>query len=125
MPCNGYAPPTASSSDTAVIFIRTMGGAIARTQDDETAFAHRSAGFNVSVDASWSDPALDSAAIGWARSTWDALKPFSTGGVYINFAGFDDDAEGHTLHGRNQERLDRIRRDYDPDGLFETAALRP
>ncbi|MQB02281.1 MAG: FAD-binding oxidoreductase, partial [Actinobacteria bacterium] len=59
------------------------------------------------------------------RSTWDALKPFSTGGVYINFAGFDNDAERHSLLGRNQERLDRIRRDYDPDGLFEAAALRP
>ena len=109
----------------SMIFIRTLGGAIARVPDDESAFAHRSATFNLSVDASWSDPALDATAIGWARSTWDALKPFSTGGVYINFAGLDNDAEPHSLLGRNQERLDRIRRDYDPDGLFEAAALRP
>jgi FAD/FMN-containing dehydrogenase len=112
-------------SPEAMIFIRTLGGAIARVPEDESAFAHRSAAFNVSVDASWSDPALDAAAMAWARSTWDALKPFSTGGVYINFAGFDNDTERPSLLGRNQERLDRIRRDYDPDGLFAAAAVRP
>ena len=113
-------------SPESVIFIRTLGGAIARVLDEETAFAHRSASFNLSVDASWSDPVLDAAALAWARSTWDALKPFATGGVYINFAGLENDAEEvrHALLGRNQERLDSIRRDYDPDGLFEPAALR-
>ncbi|MFN2388827.1 MAG: FAD-binding oxidoreductase [Actinomycetota bacterium] len=112
-------------SPESVIFIRTMGGAIARVGDDDTAFAHRSASFNLSVDASWSDPGLDVAAMEWARSTWDALRPFSTGGVYINFAGFDNDAERHALLGRNQERLDSIRRAYDPYGLFEATAHRP
>ena len=112
-------------SPESVIFIRTMGGAVARVGDDETAFVHRSASFNLSIDASWSDSALDAAAMEWARSTWDALKPFSTGGIYINFAGLDNDAGRHSLLGRNQERIDRIRRDYDPDGLFAAAALRP
>jgi len=56
-------------SPESVIYIRTLGGAIARVRDDETAYPHRSAGFNVSVDASWHDPALDDTAIGWARST--------------------------------------------------------
>jgi FAD/FMN-containing dehydrogenase len=113
-------------SPESVIFIRTLGGAIARVQDDETAFAHRSASFNVSVDASWSDTALDAAAMKWARSTWDALKRFSTGGVYINFAGLESDTEEvrHALLGRNQERLDSLRRDYDPELLFAAAALR-
>ena len=78
-------------SPESVIMIRTLGGAIARVGDDETAYPHRSASFNVSVDAIWHDPALDDAAIGWARSTWDALAPFATGGVYLNFAGLGDD----------------------------------
>jgi FAD/FMN-containing dehydrogenase len=113
-------------SPESVIFIRTLGGAIARVQDGETAFAHRSASFNVSVDASWSDPTLDAAAMKWARSTWDALKRFSTGGVYINFAGLESEADElrHALLGRNQQRLESIRRDYDPELLFAAAALR-
>ena len=44
------------------------------------------------MDASWQDPELDDAAIAWARSTWDAIAPYATGGVYINFAGLGDDA---------------------------------
>jgi hypothetical protein len=49
------------------------------------------------------------------------------GPLYINFAGFGDETDdlSHALHGPNQERLDRIRRTYDPAGLFDTAAYRP
>ena len=78
-------------SPESVIIIRTLGGAIARVGDHETAYPHRSARFNVSVDASWHDPDLDDTAIDWARSTWNALAPFATGGVYLNFAGLGDD----------------------------------
>lgn len=31
--------------------------------------------------------------IGWARSTWNTLRPFATDGVYINFAGLDDEPD--------------------------------
>jgi FAD/FMN-containing dehydrogenase len=113
-------------SPESLIMIRTLGGAIARVGDHETAYPHRSARFNVSVDASWHDPALDDTAIGWARSTWDALARFATGGLYLNFAGLGDD---HDLRaaalGPNEARLDEIRRAHDPDGLFDAAAHRP
>jgi hypothetical protein len=114
--------PTAES----VIMIRTLGGAIGHVADHETAYPHRSAGFNISVDASWHDPALDDTAIGWARSTWDALAPYATGGVYLNFAGLGDDTDLRaTALGTNDSRLDEIRRAYDPSGLFDAAAHRP
>ncbi len=110
----------------SVVIIRTLGGAISRVADDATAYPHRSAAFNLSVDASWRDPALDDTAIGWARSTWDALAEFGTGGVYLNFAGLgEESAIRAAALGRNAARLDAIRRAYDPDGLFEAAAHRP
>jgi FAD/FMN-containing dehydrogenase len=113
-------------SPEALIYIRTLGGAIARVSDEESAFAHRSASFNVSIDATWSDPALDADAIEWARSTWDALAPFATGGVYLNFAGLGDDGDlRQATLGRSEQRLDEIRRAYDHEGVFETAAKRP
>ncbi|WP_082126920.1 FAD-binding oxidoreductase [Allosalinactinospora lopnorensis] len=114
-------------SPESLIVVRTLGGAIARIGDDETAYAHRSARFNLSIDASWPDPELDGAAIEWARSTWDALAPFATGGVYLNFAGLgeDIDAFGRAVLGPHEERLGEIRRIYDPDGLFGSAAGRP
>jgi len=113
-------------SPESLVIIRTLGGAIARIAPDATAYPHRSARFNLSVDASWHDPALDETAIGWARSTWRALAPFATGGLYVNFAGLGED-RGLRLAtlGENGVRLDEIRHAYDPDGLFETAASLP
>jgi FAD/FMN-containing dehydrogenase len=110
----------------SAIYIRALGGAIGRVSPDETAFAHRSANFNVSVDAIWFDPALDAAAIGWSRATWDSLQPFSSG-VYVNFAGLEDDAGAlrGSLLGANEERLEDVRTSYDPEGIFEAAAHRP
>lgn len=66
-------------------------------------------------------------AIAWARGTWDATRPFSTGGVYVNFSGLDDEADQlrDAVHGQNRTRLDRIRADYDPEGLFAVAAGAP
>lgn len=54
-------------------------------------------------------------------------SPFSTGGVYLNFAGLGADAENlrHATLGPSQQRLDRIRRTHDPEGIFETAAHQP
>jgi FAD/FMN-containing dehydrogenase len=109
----------------SVIYIRALGGAIARLGADVTAYAHRSASFNLSVDAIWSDPALDETAIAWARSTWDALRPHSTGGIYLNFAGLGEDGVRRAALGSSEDRLDPIRRVYDPEGLFETAARQP
>jgi hypothetical protein len=113
-------------SPQSVIFIRTLGGAVARVTADDSAYPHRSASFNVSVDASWFDPELDTTTISWARTTWDALAPFATGGLYVNFAGLGDDADLRpAAFGGNEQRLDRIRAAYDPRGLFEAAAHRP
>jgi hypothetical protein len=31
------------------------------------------------------DPAEAAACIRWARECWEAMQPFSTGGVYVNY----------------------------------------
>jgi FAD/FMN-containing dehydrogenase len=117
--CDAHRP-----NPESLIVIRTLGGAIARVANNESAFAHRSAQYNLSIDANWFDPALDDAAIGWARSSWNAMRPFGTGGVYVNFAGLDDDADRGAVYGWAADRLHRIRAIYDPQGLFATAAQR-
>jgi Berberine and berberine like len=98
----------------------------ARGRRRPSAFAHRSAAFNLSIDAFWFDPALDRRCIDWARTSWEATRPFSTGGVYVNFGGLEEenDPQNEAVAGGNRERLARIRAVYDPDGLFEAAAHR-
>jgi FAD/FMN-containing dehydrogenase len=110
-----------------LIAIRTIGGAVARVGPDESAFPHRSDLLNVSIDAGWDDPAMDDTAGSWARGLWDALKPHASGGVYINFSGLGDEADGlrSAVFGSSEARLAEVRAAYDPDGLFEAAARRP
>jgi hypothetical protein len=67
---------------------------------------------------------LDGTVIDWARSSWDAMRPFGTGGVYLNFAGLDDDADRGATYGWAADRLHRIQATYDPQGLFAAAAQR-
>lgn len=108
----------------SLIAIRTLGGAVA---SGTGAYAHRQATFNVSVDAFWDDPDLDDTAVGWARATWDAFRPFASGGVYVNFSGLQDEADQlrAAVQGDSAERLDRIRAEFDPDGIFAAAAAAP
>lgn len=44
--------------------------------------------------------------IGWARSTWEHMRPFATGGVYLDVAGLDDETEPDEVYGGGPERGD-------------------
>lgn len=110
-----------------LIAIRTLGGAIDRVTTQESAYPHRGARFNVSIDAIWTDPADDDRIVGWARDTWAAMRPYANGGVYINFSGFEheSDVSRGATHGSDTSRLEQVLATYDPTGLFSGAARRP
>ena len=98
-----------------------MGGAIARVGEEETAFATRKPLYMVSIDGMWSDAADDDANVAWVRDTWNAVKEFGTGEVYLNFTGRADeapDAGVDSALGRNMARLAEIKAKYDPDNFF-------
>jgi hypothetical protein len=111
----------------SLVVLRTLGGAIDRMAAGDSAYAHRGARHNLSVDGTWTDPELDGRLISWVRSTWETLRPFSTGGVYVNFSGLGEEADElrAAVQGANQQRLEEIRAAYDPRGLFDAAARRP
>ncbi len=53
------------------------------------------------------------------RSAWERIRPFSTGGNYVNFQVADDDAERTAdAYRGTYERLQRVKAEYDPDNLF-------
>ena len=69
------------------------------------------------------DPVFDATAPNWARKSWTAQHQFSTGGVYVNFAGLDTDTQRAAVYGANAQRLHDIRRAHDTNGvLIDTAA---
>src|SRR5690606_30257595 len=89
--------------------LRAMGGAIADTPADETAFAHRTAAFQVTAMGGH-QAALNSA--------WDRLAHHFDG-LYLSF---DTDLRPERLHDAFPPpvlaRLRELKRRYDPDNLF-------
>jgi FAD/FMN-containing dehydrogenase len=98
-----------------------MGGAIAKVGEEETAFATRKPLYMVSIDGMWSDAADDEGNVAWVRDTWNAVREYGTGEVYLNFTGRADeapDAGVDSALGRNMARLAEIKAKYDPDNFF-------
>ena len=102
----------------SLVGFEPMGGAINRVDATETAFPHRDAEFGFGIWSGWSDPADDEAAIAWSRKLYDAMAPFSTGGVYSNYMDRDEDERLPAAFADNLERLKRVKAKYDPDNFF-------
>jgi FAD/FMN-containing dehydrogenase len=100
------------------ILFRT-GGAISRVPDDATAASHRDAPYMWHPIACWADPADTEREINWVRESSAAIKPYTTGGVYLNFE--QDEGEQHVRAGYSAEkfaRLQELKDKYDPTNMF-------
>lgn len=101
------------------IFIPHMEGAIQRVPAAETAYAHRDAPFIINIHTRWQDPADDETCIRWARDLFDATRPFSTGGVYVNFLSDEGEARVRDAYPPEVwDRLVQLKNKYDPMNLF-------
>jgi hypothetical protein len=59
--------------------------------------------------------------IEWARSTWQDLRRFSTGGTYVNFLTAEEgDDRIRAAYGAHYGRLAEIKAKWDPTNLFRT-----
>ncbi len=73
----------------------------------------------LNVNARWERPADAEANVGWAREVWSALRPCSSGGVYVNFLGDEAAARVRAAYGEAKyARLARLKRRYDPENVF-------
>jgi hypothetical protein len=95
-----------------------LGGAVSRVPRDATAYNHRDGKYVMNVHGRWADPAKDEACIAWARSLWQAAKPFATGSVYVNFLAQDEGNRVRDAYGENYVRLVALKNKYDPTNLF-------
>jgi len=102
----------------AEIAFAQLGGAVSRVPLDATAYTHRDAEFVLNVHGRWTDPAKDSACIGWARELFMAAAPFATGGAYVNFLTEEEGDRVRAAYGTNYHRLAEIKKKYDPTNFF-------
>jgi FAD/FMN-containing dehydrogenase len=100
-----------------------MGGAVARTAPDATAYAARDVAHNIIIHGAWlPDESGEHAAAerAWARRFLQALQPHRAGGVYVNFLDSDDDTSRvREAYGDHvYRRLAEVKAKYDPDNAF-------
>ena len=96
-----------------------MGGAVGREDPDGSAFEDRRATHAMTIDGVWSEPAASGACIAWARGFWEAVRPHSTGRVYMNFLGEEGEDRVRAAYGPTKyERLRALKRKYDPTNFF-------
>jgi len=94
-------------------------GAATRVGVSDTAFPHRTDGFNFLVLGQWMEPSDTKKCIEWARKTYTAMEPFMAAGRYVNYLG--DDETGDPIaaaYGPNYRRLREVKAKYDPSNFF-------
>ena len=81
---------------------------------------NRDARYVLNIAGSWEAASEDQAQLAYTRECWQALRRFSTGGVYLNFLTEDEGAERvRAAYGAaTLQRLAALKAKYDPTGLF-------
>ncbi|HEX2315105.1 MAG TPA: BBE domain-containing protein, partial [Thermomonospora sp.] len=91
-----------------------LGGAAGRVRPGDTAFPHRGGLFTVQYISATSDRA-------WLRGLHGTMEPHLGGAAYVNYADPDLRDWRRAYYGAGYERLARVKRAYDPEGLFRFA----
>jgi FAD/FMN-containing dehydrogenase len=97
-----------------------IAGALNEHPEDDGAMGNREAAFACVIQSMWrpDDPVGD-ANRAWVRGAWEAIKPFSTGGNYVNFQTAEESDERTVESYRdNYQRLESVKATYDPTNLF-------
>jgi FAD/FMN-containing dehydrogenase len=102
------------------ILIESLRGGPKDVDPSTASLGYRDAAFNISVMASWTDPAYDDEGIAWARETAAAIEPFSVSGGYANYMQADEPLERvrAAFGGDSFARLRSLKSRYDPDNVL-------
>jgi FAD/FMN-containing dehydrogenase len=103
----------------AQVHIHHVQGAVSRVNGDSTAFGHRDEPFILNIIGMWMDSAETERNIAWARAFSQAVHPYSTGSVYLNFLGDEGEGRIRAAYGEDKySRLMELKKRYDPSNFF-------
>jgi len=101
------------------IFIAPGGGYASRIAEDASAFGERRALFNIHYLASWQDPSFDTEGTRRIKAVSAAMKPWSTGRVYLNYIGNEGQSRIDGAFGpAKMARLRALKAKWDPENFF-------
>jgi FAD/FMN-containing dehydrogenase len=105
----------------SALFLEHFHGAATRPAPTDTAFPHRTPGFNMVVISEWMSPADTDRNIAWARESYAAMSPHFGAGRYANYLNTEevgDQSAVAAAFGPNGARLREVKRRYDPLNVF-------
>ncbi|MFN2615434.1 MAG: FAD-binding oxidoreductase [Actinomycetota bacterium] len=105
-------------SPTQLILL-PWGGAVARVGEDDTPMTKRQSPWVFHPLSLWEGAENDDFWISWARGSAEAMRRFTSGGVYLNFVGDEGQDRIVAAFGKAKyERLAMIKGRYDPQNVF-------
>jgi FAD/FMN-containing dehydrogenase len=108
-----------TEDDRATVELISLGGAIARVGEDDSAYGHRDAALDFLAISGWTDPAEDEARMSAARAAWRRVARLSDAGVYVNNLGLEGIERVRAAYGAEKfDRLARVKRRVDPENVF-------
>ena len=84
----------------------------------DTAWAYRQANWSKVIVGVDPDPRNAESITAWASEYWEAQRPNSESGAYVNFMMDEGEDRVRATYGANYGRLATIKKIYDPTNLF-------
>ena len=112
---------TIQSPHSAMLLMH-LGGETNRVGETDTAAGNRDADYIIGIQSQWEDAADDKTHVVWAPDFWTALRPYSTGGTYVNFLTDDTDEERmrQAWGVKTYDQLVEVKTKYDPGNMFRS-----
>jgi hypothetical protein len=108
-------------SPMSSLLLEHFHGAATRVGPTDTAFPHRTVGYNFLVAAEWLEASATAANVAWAREAYTAMAPAFATGRYVNYLNAEEMGEAGAVEaafGPNWKRLREVKRRYDADNIF-------
>ncbi len=103
----------------SIMHLYPIDGAVRRVAPEATAWNARRATWSMVIAGIDPDPALADALRTWGRAYWEAVRPFTQAGGYVNFLmGDEGESRIQATYGTNYDQLQSIKAKYDPDNVF-------
>jgi hypothetical protein len=102
------------------------GGAVGRLKNTDTAFAHREGCmYVIQYYSEWQKATETPAKLASIRDVYNSMRPFVSGGSYVNYCDLDLKNGPQAYWGDNLPRLMQIKAAVDPDNFFKHAQSIP
>ena len=113
----GYSE--AITSPLSQVHLQHLEGAVRRVAEDDMAFSYRDASCVLNIVTKWENTLESDKHIQWTRDFEAAMRPFSTGGVYVNFLGEEGEDRVKAAYGpAKYDKLVTLKNRYDPTNFF-------